>query len=170
MIPSDTAATATVLLACGIDLRTRRIPNVLTIGAAVLAVGAAAAADGVAGVLTSGTGWLAGLALFLPLFLVRGMGGGDVKLLAALGAWLGPADVVRVALYGSLAGGVLAIATALSHGYLRTLWRNVGLLLLHWRVNGVRPLDTLTLESSEGPRLAYALPLAVGVLCTAWFR
>ena len=43
-------------------------------------------------------GWLLGAALFFLIFALRGMGAGDVKLLAAVGAWLGPAQVIWVAL------------------------------------------------------------------------
>ena len=72
------------------------------------------------------------------MFALRGMGAGDVKLLATVGAWLGPAQVVVVALATSIAGGVLAIVVALLHGYLKTHLRTCGLLLTHWRVMGVR--------------------------------
>ena len=50
-------------------------------------------------------GWMLGAALFFPVFALRGMGAGDVKLLAAVGAWLGPLQVVCVALVTSIAGG-----------------------------------------------------------------
>ena len=53
-------------------------------------------------------GWMLGAALFFPMFALRGMGAGDVKLLAAVGAWLGPLPVVSVALITAIAGGVAA--------------------------------------------------------------
>ena len=55
-------------------------------------------AGGLPGLGLSLGGWLVGCALFLPWFLLRGMGAGDVKLLAALGAWLGPRDALWIAL------------------------------------------------------------------------
>ena len=54
-------------------------------------------------------GWLLGAALFFPMFALRGMGAGDVKLLAAVGAWLGPAQVVWWRSDTSIAGGVLGL-------------------------------------------------------------
>ena len=54
----------------------------------------------------------------LPGYLWGGTGGGDVKLLAAIGAFLGPDPVVRVFLYSSVAGGLLAVAIAVSRGRL----------------------------------------------------
>jgi hypothetical protein len=74
-----------------------------------------------------------------------------------------------VALYGAIAGGVLALLVALLAGYGRQLLNNLWLLLAHWRIAGVRPLESLTLEHGKGPRLAYAVPIAVGLACTiAW--
>jgi prepilin peptidase CpaA len=110
------------------------------------------------------------MALFLPMFALRGMGAGDVKLLAAVGAWVGPTKVAFVALAASIAGGVLAVVVALACGYLRTAVRNLWLLLMHWRVMGVRPLESVTLEGGHGPRLAYAVPISIGTLVTLWVR
>ncbi len=157
-------------LACISDLRTRRIPNVLTFSAVVAAL--------VFHLLTGGwsaAGWsIAGCALgallFFPMFALRGMGAGDVKLLAAVGAWLGPSQVLIAALATSIAGGVIALAVALGHGYLKTAFRNLWMLLANWRVMGLRPVDELTLEGARGPRLAYALPIAIGTLVTLWLK
>jgi hypothetical protein len=74
------------------------------------------------------------------------------------------------ALATSIAGGVIALAVALGHGYLKTASRNLWLLLTSWRVIGVRPVDELTLEGARGPRLAYALPIAIGTLVTLWLK
>ena len=152
------------------DIRTRRIPNALTFGSACVAFAFFLASAGVPGFVLSVAGWLFGLALFLPFFLLGGMGAGDVKLLAAFGAWLGPSDVFWVAIYGGLAGGVLAVFVALGHGYLRRALRNLGSLLWYWRAVGVKPLPELTLEHAKGPRLAYALPITIGMVAALWLR
>src|SRR5262245_3967541 len=112
-------------LACISDLRSRRIPNALTFPAALCGVAAAALVDGMSGATTSATGWLVGIAIFFPFFALGGLGAGDVKLLGAIGAWLGPSIVIRVALYSAVAGGVFAIALALKRGYVRTAVRNI---------------------------------------------
>src|SRR5688500_12891023 len=153
------AAAALVLIACIPDLRARRIPNWLTFGAAVLAVGYHLATAGIAGLVPSLGGWALGFALFFPLFALRGMGAGDVKLLAAVGAWLGPWQVLWAALLTSVAGGVLALLIAAFHGYLRTAFTNIFALLMQWRLSGVRPVEPMTLATSRGPRLAYAVPI-----------
>jgi prepilin peptidase CpaA len=108
--------------------------------------------------------------VFFPPFALGGLGAGDVKLLAALGAWLGPSDAVWLALYSGVAGGVLALSLALAHGYLRQAFANLRLLLTHWRVSGVGPLHEVSLAGSKGPRLAYAVPILVGTLTTIWLR
>lgn len=161
-------ALAVGLFACVSDLRSRRIPNALTFGAAAAAIGAHTMASGWEGFRFAGLGWVVGLALFMPFFLLRGMGGGDVKLLAALGAWLGARDVFWLAIYGSIAGGAMAVTVALAHGYLRTAFRNVGTLVQFWWLAGPRPMPGVTLERGDGPRLAYALPIFVGTVVTIW--
>jgi prepilin peptidase CpaA len=161
-------AFAVAVTACWFDVRTRRIPNRLTFPAAALGVMAATAAHGGPGALSSAAGLFVGLALFFPMFALRGLGAGDVKLMGALGAWLGTSIVLGVAFYTALAGGVLAIALMVRHRYGGQAVRNLRLLLTHWRVFGLRPLDALTLETSKGPKLPYALPIAVGVALAFW--
>jgi prepilin peptidase CpaA len=155
-------------LACLCDVRTRRIPNWLTFPSAMLGLIAATVAHGGQGAGASAAGLLVGLLLFFPLFALRGLGAGDVKLMAALGAWLGMRAVVMVAFYTTLAGGVLALGLIVRHRYGRQAARNIWLLLTHWRVFGLRPLDALTLETSAGPKLPYALPIAVGLALAFW--
>jgi prepilin peptidase CpaA len=154
--------------ACVIDLRDGRIPNLLTFGAIIVAFvvhGFLPQGNGLAHV---GLGMLVGLAMFFPFFALGGMGAGDVKLMAAIGAWLGPMLAVLTALYGAVAGGVLAIGIALSRGYLKTAFSNLRRMIWHWRVNGLEPVPELTLEHNQGPRLAYALPIFIGLLVTLW--
>jgi prepilin peptidase CpaA len=157
-------------LACLTDLRTRRIPNVLTFSAAAGAVLFHLAIGGWSAAGWSLAGLFLGAALFFPMFALRGMGAGDVKLLAAIGAWLGPGQVAAVALATSIVGGAIAIAVALAHGYLKKALTNLYLVLVHWRIAGVRPLPAVTLDKASGPRLAYAVPIAIGTVVTLWLK
>ncbi len=161
---------ALLIVACTTDLRTRRIPNVLTFSAAAGALVFHLLTGGWSAAGWSIGGWVLGALLFFPMFALRGMGAGDVKLLAAVGAWLGPSQVATAALITSIAGGVIALAVALGHGYLTTAGRNLWMLLTSWRVMGLRPVDELTLEGARGPRLAYAVPIAIGTLVTLWLE
>ena len=153
-------------LACIWELRTRRIPNVLTFSSAACALLFHLVTGGWPAAAWSLGGYVLGAVLFFPMFALRGMGAGDVKLLAAVGAWVGPGQVAVAALATSIAGGVLGLAVALGYGYLRTAFSNLWMLLTHWRVAGVRPLPAVTLQSATGPRLAYAGPIAIGTVVT----
>jgi prepilin peptidase CpaA len=99
--------TCIVVVACVFDVRTRRIPNVLTLSGAVAGLLYHLATSGLGGLQTAAAGWMLGLLLLLPYFALGGMGGGDVKLVAALGAWLGPWETFWLAMYAGIAGGVL---------------------------------------------------------------
>jgi prepilin peptidase CpaA len=158
------------VVACVTDLRTRRIPNLLTFGAALAGVAYHAITGGYTGMGHSVGGWAVGVLAFLLPFALGGLGAGDVKLIAALGAWLGPVDTIWLALYTGIAGGLAALVVALAHGYLKTAITNISVLLVHWRVQGVRPLHEVTLAGSNGPRLAYAVPILGGLLATIWLR
>ena len=160
------AAVAVAAVVC--DVRARRVPNTLTFPAAALALLYAAVSGGWPALGTSVLGLVAGIALFFPIFALGGMGAGDVKLMGALGAWLGPLAALWVALYGSLAGGVLAVGVALGHGYLGTALRNLWMAVAIWRVSGVQPIPGVTLGDAAGPRLPYAIPIAAGVAATRW--
>jgi prepilin peptidase CpaA len=167
---SDTAVLLIGGAACVTDFRSRRIPNVLTIGASVAALVFGALSGGLVGAAWSTAGWAVGCALFLPWFVLGGMGAGDVKLLAALGAWAGPSSAVWIALYAGLAGGILALVVSLAKGYLGESLRNVWGLLMFWRIAGVRPHPELTLGAGKGPRLPYAFPITVGAMAVLWLR
>lgn len=162
------AALFVALAATVCDVRTRRIPNVLTVAAAAAALGFGLVTNGAWGLGMSAAGWLVGAALFFPFFALGGMGAGDVKLLAALGAWLGPGDALWLAIFASIAGGVMAAIVSLYHGYLRQAAINVWLMLLQWRTAGPGPIPGMTLRDSRGPRLAYAIPIAAGLVFTLW--
>ena len=157
-------------VACGWDLRTRRIPQVLTLGGALAGFAFHVVSSGWDAGVASGAGWAVGIALFFVPFALGGLGAGDVKLLGAIGAWLGPMNVIWVGLYAGVAGGVLAIFVALTKGYLIQAIGNVGMMLAYWRLHGIRPLPEITLEHSRGPRLAYAVPILAGTMVTLWLR
>jgi len=156
--------------ASAIDWTTRRVPNALTFGAAAAGLAFAFATGGTGALLWSAAGLGVGFALFLPLFALRAMGGGDVKLLGAFGAWLGPALVCWVAVYGAIAGGLLALPLIVWRGRVRATLTNLWALLVHWRAAGLKPHPVVTLENPEAGRLPYALPISLGALATLWLR
>jgi prepilin peptidase CpaA len=163
-------AIAVSVAAVAWDVTTRRIPNALTFGAAIAAVAVHGYLEGWTGLGAPLAGWLVGAALFFPFFALGGMGAGDVKLLAAVGAWLGPAAAVWVALFTGIAGGVMALVVAALSGYLTHALMNLFGLLAFWRAEGLRAAPNLTLSSNSGPRLAYAVPVLAGLVLTLWLR
>ncbi len=166
---ANAAAVAVSLAACAIDVRTQRIPNRLTFGAAGAALLFHAFAGGAGAAGVSVAGWIMGAVVFAPLFMVGGMGAGDVKLVAALGAWLGPVAALHIALYSAIVGGVMAIVVSLAHGYLRTAVANLRVIAMSWRF-GIATVPGLTLADARGPRLTYAIAITVGTGVTVWLR
>lgn len=166
----ELAAIVTASCACVTDVKWRRIPNLLTGGAALGALVFHLLQGGSRAGLVACEGWAVAVAIFLPFFALGGMGGGDIKLLAALGAWLGPWPTVHMAFWTAVAGGVMAVIVAIAIGYLGTALLNLRLLVAHWMRVGLRPHPKMTLESADAPRLPYALPIAIGLGLTLWLR
>jgi prepilin peptidase CpaA len=105
---------AGLAVAVVIDLRSRRIPNLLTATMAVLGLGLAATGYGSVTVAASVGGMVLGLVLMLPGHALGATGAGDVKLMAAVGAIVGPGLVFPAFLFTCIAGGVLAVGVAIS--------------------------------------------------------
>lgn len=170
MSTAELFAVVTVCVACLYDVSTSRIPNALTFTAAAVGLLFHALAPSGAGLTHASLGLVAGLAVFFPMFALGAMGAGDVKLMAAAGVWIGAIPVLNVALYGSIAGGVLAVIVALRRSYLKQALTNVKMLVTFWWVEGLKPLPALTLESSDSLRLPYALAIGAGLAVTLWQR
>ena len=158
------------IVAAAWDLKTRRIPNFLTFGAALAAIVVHTFLGGWIAGGWAVAGWLVGAAFFLPFFALGGMGAGDVKLLAAIGAWLGPGPTVWVALFSLIAGGVMGLAVALAYGYLTQAIANIAWMFQFWRQEGPKPVPDVTLATHRGPRLAYAVPVFAGLMVTIWLQ
>ena len=115
-----TAATLTLIavaaIAAGSDVLTRRVSNRLNLTILVLGLGWRAAEAGFWSVALGLAGAAVGLGMLIVPFAVRWIGAGDVKLLAALGAWLGPVATLHAGLFGLAGGGLLAAALAVAGG------------------------------------------------------
>jgi len=144
------------------DVCTYRIPNILTYSAIVLALFAHIVLERGPGVLWWVTGLLVGGGIFLFLYLLRTMGAGDVKLMAAVGAFAGPSKALEIALYSAIAGGVLALALALFKGRLRRTLSNIMDLVKFHAAVGADVHPTLNLENPEALRFAYGVAIFAG--------
>jgi prepilin peptidase CpaA len=156
------------LIACVIDVRWRRIPNVLTLTTALSGLLYHYSISGSDGLGTAALGSLVGLALFFPLFALGGLGAGDVKLLAAFGAWLGPQQTLMAAAATTILGAIAALIVVLARRRLSNTLANLYGLLAFWMVRGLRPQPGMTLATADSLRLAYALPITMGALATIW--
>ena len=157
-------ALAAALAAAATDLRNRRIPNELTLGTLAAGMILQAGLGGSTGLLLAVLGLLAAGLPALLLFALRAMGGGDVKLLAACGALLGPAAGLELLLATAVAGGLLAAASVAAGRAWRTTGRNLGLLLGHWRARGLAPCPAVSLGRSRGVAIPYGVAVAAGML------
>lgn len=157
-----------VLQAAVTDIAIRRIPNVLVLAGLGIALALHWHA-GPAGVLLST--WLAGLAtgffLFLPLYVLRGMAAGDVKLMAMTGAFVGPVPALRIALLTCLIGGVVAIFIVIHNGRWRILCRNLGAMLtpLLVALGGVPQTRVALPRDASAGGIPYGVAIALGTVC-----
>ena len=148
--------------ACYGEIKARRIPNWLTLGGIALGLGAAAIDGGLEGLKDSALGLAIAGGLFLPFCLLGVVGGGDMKLMAAVGAITGWPMVLRVLCDTCLAGGIIAIALMAWHGILLTT------LLNAMRVIFGMPRRREGL--SKAPTVPYALAITIGTIFAVFFQ
>ena len=154
-----------VLAAAATDVRSHKISNRLVGLGLALATLAQWAQGGSAGLLNAGAGLGIGLGLLLPMYLLGVLGAGDVKLMAMVGAFLGPVDTLSAVLLTLLAGGVLATAVALSKGAFAQLLNNVKAMLCGAFVElTLTRTAAVRVPAESVGKLPYAVAIAAGTL------
>lgn len=150
------------VIASWIDLRSRRVPNLLTMPLAC--AGVLLAVIGASGLTATDAvlGLLVGLGVMLPLHVLGGTGAGDVKLMAAFGALLGPAGVLGAFIRMAIIGGVIALGIAIQRGRLRETLNGTALLVA--RVDGVAAALEHPAVNNKFP---YAPAVALGAALVA---
>lgn len=168
MLSSIQLLTLVALLGAAVftDLRERRIPNRITVSGLLAGLAIAGLLEG--GLPLAALGG-AGIALLvaLPFVALGGLGGGDAKLLVAVGAFVGPGGLLSVAIYGGLAGGLLALGTSVRNGMILPVLLNSGKLFVHLITLG-RHGERFALDSPQAQSVPYGLAIAAGALAT-WF-
>jgi prepilin peptidase CpaA len=155
-----------VVLAATNDLLSRRIPNILllagSLGALALHLFSNSPTESL---LRAFAGAATGLLVFLPLYCVRGMAAGDVKLMAAAGFFSAPVEVLHLALLSVCAGGVMALVVVVTQGRLRIAASNVSHLLrsIWMRLAGM-PLAPEPMPAPSVGSIPYGLAIASGTL------
>lgn len=158
------------LVAAVFDIRSRRIPNLLVGPALLFGLLLHLGVDGWHGLLHSAEAALAGGGVFLFLYLLGGMGAGDVKLVAAVCAIAGPANVPSILVLTSLTGGLLGLVVALRHGRLRQTLINVVGLTRHHMERGMTQHPEMNVRNAAMLRLPYGVSIATGCLLTLVLR
>jgi len=161
---------AAVLIASGTDLYSRKIPNWLVAPYLLAGLVVSVWFRGWYGGLQSLEGMALGLVVFGVLYWMGGMGAGDVKLCAAIGAWVGPSQMVFVLVMTALAGGLMALVWAVAGGFLGDLADGSGDLLLGWRKRGTMRSAELSLSNPLKRKMPYAPAIAIGTLMSFFAR
>jgi len=146
------------------DLRSRRIPNWLVLPFLLLGVVVSGWAQGWHGIGQSFAGMGIGAVVYGVLFWLGGMGMGDVKLVAAIGAWVHPHQLLIAMILTGIVGGVMALGWAVCGGFLGDLFRGTGDLIAGWGKHGVRPHPDLVLSNPRTRKMPYAPAIAIGTL------
>lgn len=164
------ALLAVVAVSTASDLAEHRIPNALLLPALLVALGLHLIAGGMPAAIHSLGGFVVGFAFLLPLYLMGGMGAGDVKLLAVAGAFLGPWGALIAGIVTLIAGGVLAL--------LLVAWQLGRRFVAHLQATDIRSGTPLTdadprrgdapAATVRGTGFAYAPAIAVGVVFAMW--
>jgi prepilin peptidase CpaA len=163
-------ASACALFGSVFDVKSRRIPNFITLPAFLLGLLMHLVLGGwkqmfsslAAGVICGG--------VFLIFYLAGGMGAGDVKLIMAVGCIAGMPHIAYILVLTALSGGVMAIVLAVSRGRLKETIANVGTLASHHSQEGLQPHPELNIKNVQTLRLPYALAIAGGSLLTLFFQ
>lgn len=160
------ALTAMLATAAYTDYRTRRIPNLLTMAGLAVALilrgvlGPGAIIEGLIGALLA-------FVLTLPMLMLGVMGGGDAKLLMAIGAFMGPRNFLWAGILTAIIGGMMAVVDVGRRGVLLPVLYNCGQIMKHWATLGRRGANR-SFESVGALTIPYGIAIAAGALLW-WF-
>ena len=153
-----------VAAAAQADVRTRKIPNLLTLPALLLGLAMHTSLSGTDGFRSS----LAGLAfaggVLLPGWMFRWMGAGDVKLMAAVGAWLAWPQALIAVLASLVMGGAISLIVALRRGLLREALTGAAVIAQATLARAGSPAVT------TGVRFPFALAVLAGTTISLWLK
>jgi prepilin peptidase CpaA len=167
-LPIRVTLTLVVLIAAATDLRSRRIPNWLTLPA--LPIGLTAQTVYGDGLWSSLLGALGGFAALFALFAIGAGGAGDVKLFAVVGSFVGIHNLLVVFALVAVIGGAAAIAVSIRAGALsRVLTNTVSIVSSLARGHWTEARERSDMRQPGALRLAYGAVIAAGALLFAWY-
>lgn len=160
-LPVEVALLLIVLTAAVSDIRSRSIPNWLTLGGIVAGLALNTYTTGLAGLKFSAIGFGVAALIFLPLFMIRFLGGGDVKLMAAVGACAGAANLFAIFIFDAIFGGIAALILIIVRGRGKHTLRNIGQMIASL-FKGKAPY-TQNEELEAGGEKSLGMPRAVTI-------
>ncbi len=152
------------------DLRSRRIPNWLVLPFLLTGIVVSIWTQGWHGLGQSLGGALLGLVIYGALFWMGGMGAGDVKLCAAIGAWVGPQQLILALVITGMAGGVMVFCWAIFGGFLKELFTGAGNLAFGWKDRGGVCDPEMVITNPLKRKMPYAPAMAIGTLISFFAR
>ena len=107
---------------------------------------------------------MAGALLLGIFYCLGGMGMGDVKLCAAVGAWIGPHQSLFALAFMGLIGGIMAFAWAICGGFWKEMMNGTGDLIFGFGKRGLRRHETLVISNPRARKMPYAPAIAIGTV------
>jgi prepilin peptidase CpaA len=163
LIPATLVGLLSVAACC--DVKNFRIPNTLTVPGVVLGIALNSALPDGLGLTPALSGFALALLGLLPLYLLRIWGAGDVKLMAVVGAFLGPLGFFGSLLWSLVIGGVIAVVVAGHHKRGRVLLENLRCMVYQAAFNAqLRKVTAFDGPAESAGKIAYAIPILLGTL------
>jgi len=160
-----------LILTCAvwIDVSQHRIPNTLSLGGIVLGIALQTWTSGISGLVAGLSGMAVAGAIFLPFYLLHGMGAGDVKLMGAVGAFLGPHDALLATGLSLGAGGAIAFIILLVRGGLAPLARRYWATLKCFLVTRKLIHQPPARGEVAAMKFPYAAAIGIGTVTAMWW-
>jgi prepilin peptidase CpaA len=159
-----------VITAAVTDYRVRRIPNWLTLPSMLSGLVLNGVFLGWSGLLLSLKGLGLGFLLLFLWYLLGGMGAGDVKLLSAVGAILGPRLVFFAFIWTAIVGGVIAVTVMICKRSVMQTFRNLWILIQTWVIAGSHREANITIRNQSLIKLPYGVAIAFGTGLAVWLQ
>lgn len=157
---------AVTTVAAATDFRSRIIPNWLVLAGIVLGFGLNTYFYGTVGLKTAALGFGLALLIYVPLFILRAMGGGDVKLMAAVGSLAGPRDWMAIFIFASILGALFALGLLLARRSLGPAFSNVGHIVTNL-LRGRAPYEArpeLDISNPKALTMPHGIAIAAGTI------
>jgi len=158
------SVTVIVSIAVITDVRYKKIPNILTLSGMIIAIGYHSLVWGFDGLIFSMEGLFLGMALLIAFYFAGGMGAGDVKLMGAIGGFLGPKGVFYAFLFSAIVGGIYAIVILKLRGHLIETLKRYALIIKMFVMTGNFSYVPESRENIRNIKLCYGVAIALGTM------